>query len=97
MMPVKHARADVCYRGPSADIGDLWCMRERPGVITVVFELDDSDRATIAGGGRIMLTLHNEPIPPIAIRTIDEAMCRPVAEHGWKDIPELSDPERGGP
>lgn len=94
MRPVKHAAADVCYRGPSPDIGDLWCMRAQPGVIMVVFELDDEDRARIAAGGRIVLGIHTEPIPPISMQTIDEEHCRPVAEHGWKTIPELDDPER---
>jgi hypothetical protein len=36
MKPVKHAGADVVYRGPTPDIGDLWCFRDRPGLIRVV-------------------------------------------------------------
>lgn len=96
MRPVKHADADVVYRGPTPEIGDLWCMRERPGLIVVVYELDDADRARIAAGGRIMLGIHNEPIPPISMQTIDEEHYRPVAEHPWKAIAELEDPERSG-
>lgn len=94
MKPVKHAGADVVYRGPTAEIGDLWCMRDRPGLIRVVYELDDQDREMIATGGRIMLGIWAEPIPPISMQVIDERMCRPVAEHGFKVIPELEDEER---
>lgn len=96
MKPVKHAGADVVYRGPTPDIGDLWCFRDRPGLIRVVYELDDQERETIAKGGRIMLGIWAEPIPPVSMQVIDEGMCRPVAEHPWKTIPELEDPERGG-
>jgi hypothetical protein len=94
MRPVRHEAADVCYRGPTPEIGDLWCMRETPGVIVVVYELDDTDRAQIAKGGRIMLGIHTEPIPPVSMQVIDEGMCRPIAEHRWKNIPELDGPER---
>jgi hypothetical protein len=96
MKPVRHADADVVYRGPTPEIGDLWCMRERPGVIVVVYEFDDQDRERIAAGGRIMLGIHIEPIPPVSMQVIDEGMCRPVAEHPWKVIDDLDDPERAG-
>jgi hypothetical protein len=69
-------------------------MRERPGLIYVVYELDDADRACIAAGGRIMLGIHTEPIPPISMQTIDEERYRPISAHPWKAIPELEDPER---
>lgn len=85
MQPVRHAGADVCYRGPTPDIGDLWCQREQPGLIRVVYELDDQEREQIAKGGRI---------PPISMQVIDEGMCRPVAEHPFKTIPELDDQAR---
>lgn len=94
MRPVKHEAADVCYRGSTADVGDLWCYREHPGVIVVVYELDDEDRALVAAGGRVMLGIGAEPIPPISMQVVDERHFRPVAEHGFKNIPELDDPER---
>lgn len=94
MRPVHHEAADVCYRGPSPEIGDLWCMRERLGVIVVIYELDDHDRKTLAAGGRIMLGIHNEPIPPISMQVVGEQHYRPIADHPWKNIPELEDPER---
>lgn len=96
MRPVKHASADVVYRGPAPEIGDLWVQRIQPGMILVVYELDDADRAAIAAGGRVALVMHTEPIPPISMAVHCEAEFRPVAEHGWKHIPELADPERNG-
>lgn len=97
MRPVKHDEADVVYRGPTPDIGDLWCQRERPGLIRVVYELDDEDRQLIAAGGRIMLGIWTEPIPPISMQAIPESMCRPVGEHPFKVIAELQDPARNLP
>lgn len=96
MRPVKHAGSNLVYRGPRPDIGDLWCQRVQPGEIRVVYELDDAERQLIAAGGRVELLMLNEPIPPIAMQVLPEGMCQPVAEHGWKDIPELADPERHG-
>lgn len=84
MKPVKHAGADVCYRGPTEDIGDLWCMRDRPGLIRVVYEFDDAEREAIANGGRVMLGIYTEPIPPVSMQVIPEEMCRPVDEHPFK-------------
>lgn len=94
MRPVRHSEADVCYHGPTPEIGDLWCMRERPGAIIVVYELDDADRELIAAGGQIMLGIQTEPIPPISMQVIGEPRFQPIAEHRFKDIPELDDPER---
>jgi len=94
MRPVKHEGANVSYQGPTPEIGDLWCQRIQPGVILVVYELDDLDRAAIAEGGRVVLVMRTEPIPPISMNVYREEEFRPVAEHGWKNIPELDDPER---
>lgn len=84
MRPVKHAGSNLVYRGPTDDIGDLWCQRIRPGEIRVVYELDDQDRELIAGGGRVELVMLNEPIPPVAMKVLPECVLRPVGEHGWK-------------
>lgn len=94
MNPVKHGGCNFVYRGPTPDIGDLHVMVQDSGVVEVVYELDDSDRARIAAGGRIMLGIWSQPIPPVSMQVIDEGMCRPVGEHGYKAIPELDDPER---
>jgi hypothetical protein len=94
MRPVKHAGADVVYSGPSPEIGDLWCMRDEPGLIRVVYELDDNDREMIAAGGRVFLGIWTEPIPPISMQVIPEEMCQPIDEHLWKEIAEVR--ERAG-
>lgn len=94
MKPVRHADADVVYRGMEPDVGDLWCFRWEPGLIGIVYEFDDEERAQIAAGGRLLLSVHTEPIPPLSLSVIDEEVCRPVREHGWKSIPELDDKER---
>lgn len=93
MKPIRHAGSHVVYKGPTEEIGDLWCQRVRPGQIRVVYELDDHDRELIAAGGRIELAMYSEPIPPISMAVLPEAMCRPVGEHGWKgqsvdDVPD---------
>jgi hypothetical protein len=73
------------YRGPAPGIGDLWCTRVRVGEIRVVYELDDRERDLIAQGGRVELAMLSEPIPPISMAVLPEAMCQPVGEHGWRD------------
>lgn len=68
MRPVKVENSNLVYRGPSDDVGDLHCRRETPGVIESVWELDDAERAAIAAGDSIVLTIYSEPIPPVAMR-----------------------------
>jgi hypothetical protein len=100
VQPVKHAGCNFVYRGPRADIGDLHVARVPVAggiVVEVVYELDDHDRQLIAEGGRIRLGIFNEPIPPVSMTVLPEEMCQPIAEHPWKAIPELDDPERLGP
>lgn len=95
MHPVKHAGSNLVYRGPTPDIGDLWVQRDYPNAVRVVYDLTDNDRALIAEGGRIELSMFHEPIPPISMAVLPEGMCRPVGEHGWKGQelePEPRDP-----
>jgi hypothetical protein len=94
MKPIRFQAANLVYHGPTEDIGDLWVHRVRPGVVEAVYELSDRDREMIAAGGRILIGIHSEPMPPISLQAIPEAMCRPVGEHPFKVIPELDDPER---
>ena len=91
MNPVKTAAANMVYRGPTPDVGDLWVQRERPGLIRTVWDLTDAEREIIAAGGRIELAMYSEPIPPILLSVVDEESSRPVGEHGWKDqVPPLN-------
>ncbi|MDR5730556.1 MAG: hypothetical protein RB191_24370 [Terriglobia bacterium] len=84
MKPVRHAGSNLVYRGPTPDIGDLWCQRVRPQQIRVVYEFTDAERELIAAGGRVELAMYHEPIPSISMAVLPEGMCRPVGEHGWK-------------
>lgn len=84
MKPIRHAGSDVVYRGPTPEIGDLWCQRVRPGEIRVVYELDDADRERIAQGARIELAMFSEPIPSISMIVGLPEWWQPVGEHGWK-------------
>lgn len=83
MHPVKFASAETVYRG-SGEVGDLWCERLEPGVIRSVWEPTEEERAVIAAGGRIVLTLASEPIPPISMQVATEQATRPVGEHPFK-------------
>lgn len=96
MRPVRHAGCNFVYRGPTPDIGDLHVQVQLSGVVEVAYELDDNDRALIAAGGRLLLGIWSQPIPPVSMQAIPEEMCRPVGEHPFKTIPELDDPERRG-
>ena len=91
MRPVKFEAADVVYRGPTPEIGDLWVHRRRPGVIESVWQPSEDERRMIAEGGRVLLTIHSEPIPPVSVQAIHRDLMAPVAEHPWKVI---DDPER---
>lgn len=80
MKPVRHAGSNLVYRGPTPDIGDLWCQRSRPHEIRVVYEFTDDERALIAAGGRVELAMYYEPIPPISMVVLPEGMCQPIGK-----------------
>jgi hypothetical protein len=84
MRPVKVKESDVCYRGPTPDIGDLWCERVALGQIKVVYGLSDAERAVLAANGRVELILWSEPIPPISMNVLTAEEAVPVGPHGWK-------------
>lgn len=81
MRPVKHAGSNMVYRGNGAEIGDLWCMRQKPGHIDVVYEFDDNERKMIADGGKILLSLHHEPIPPVSMTVMPDGFCDKIEDH----------------
>lgn len=84
MKPIRHGGSNLVYRGPSPNIGDLWCQRVRDGEIRVVFEFSDSERRLIVDGGRVELAMLSEPIPPISMVVLPPGMCEPVGQHGWR-------------
>lgn len=89
MKPVKHAGSNLVYRGNSADIGDLWCMRQKPGHIDVVYEFTDEERQMIAEGGKILLGIYHEPIPPVSMAVMPKGFCESVEDHPFH-IPNAS-------
>lgn len=95
MKGIRTAIANMVYRGPTADIGDLWCGRVEPGLIVSVWQLDDEERKLIAAGGNVVLWIYAEPIPPVALEVRDEKeFTEQIGEHRFKVIPELEDAER---
>lgn len=101
MKPVRHAGSNLVYRGPTPEIGDLWCQRVKPHEIRVVYEFSDADREQIAAGGRVELAMYCEPIPPISMVVLPPDLREPVAPHGWKgqheDDPVGFDSKTGPP
>lgn len=81
MIPVRTARSNFVYRGPSPDIGDAWVRREpREHAVYLVWEPSDEERRAIAEGGYIELGIFNmEPIPPVSLNVSDE---RPLSAEG---------------
>lgn len=93
MNPVRTAVTDVVYRG-SGEVGDLWCHRVEPGLIMAVYEPRPDELEKLNEGGKVVLWLYTEPIPPISMEVHHEEWTERVAEHGYKVIPELEDEER---
>lgn len=94
MNPVRTEWTEMVYRGTDPEVGDLWCHRHEPGVILSVWEPTDDERRVLINGGRVVLTVMTEPIPPVALYVLDDERTRPVGKHQYKVIPELE--ERDG-
>lgn len=63
----------VFYLVGGTEDNDLW-VRQNHATITSVWELDETDRAAIAAGENIELTVWGAGTPPIALRTTDEPL-----------------------
>lgn len=70
--PVRTARSNMVYIGPTPDIGDLHCERVQPGVIASVWHPSAAERELIAKGANIKLRILGEPIPPTSLEVVDE-------------------------
>jgi hypothetical protein len=68
--PVRTASSNMVYVGPTPDIGDLHCERLQPGLIRSVWWFTPTERASIAAGANLSLTILTEPIPPISLHLI---------------------------
>jgi hypothetical protein len=72
--PVKPLNANVVYRGPTPEIGDLECVRLRPGLIRTQWRVSADELAWLAGGADIFLEIFGEPIPPVSVG-VTEPFC----------------------
>lgn len=81
MKPVKHDGCNIIYFGNGENIGDLHCQRIEPGRIEIVYELEDWEREMIAEGGKVVLGIWNEPMPPVSMRTAHKDQYQSTGEH----------------
>lgn len=84
MRPVRTARSNMVYVGPTPDIGDLHCQRIMPGHVRSIWRLSKAERAFVAATGHIELDLFTEPIPPVSLNCTDEVGV-------GEDAPEVLD------
>lgn len=71
MKPIHTASSNMVYIGPPG-VGDLHCNRVEPGIIQSVWHLSLAERRAIAAGANVMLTMWQEPVPPVALEVTDE-------------------------
>jgi hypothetical protein len=67
------------------------CHRERRGEIWSVWEPTEEERELLALGGRVVLALSTEPIPPVCIWVASDEQTAPVAEHTFRVPRELEE------
>jgi len=70
--PVKTDSSNMVYVGPTPDIGDLHCERLRSGVVRSVWWLTPEERAMVAEGANLSLTIWGEPIPSVSLDVTNE-------------------------
>ena len=71
MRPVRTATSNVKYVG-QGEIGDLHGTRLQRGIVVIVWELEPDERALIAQGMNLALTIFNEPLPPVSLSLTPE-------------------------
>lgn len=84
MNPVRTAHTEMVYRGPTPEIGDLWCHRVEPGVIESIWQPDEEELQMLAEGGRVVLKVYSEPLPPVSVNVMHRVPSSPVGEHPFK-------------
>ena len=70
MKPVRTSSSNLVYLGPSPEIADLHCERLAPGRIRSAWWFTPAERAAIAAGANLSLTILGEPIPPVSLHLI---------------------------
>lgn len=97
MKGIRTIWTEMVYRGPTPEIGDLWCHRSEPGIIASVWEPDEEERKMLAEGGRVVLHLFTEPIPPIMMKVMSDEDTKPYGKTNFKVIPELEERNEQNP
>lgn len=69
MIPVRTARSNFVYRGPTPDIGDAWVERvPADRVVFMEWQPSPIEVELLAAGGLIRLGIWGmEPIPPVSL------------------------------
>lgn len=89
MHPIRTEQANVVYRGPRDDIGDLWVQRDAQlGGVFATYELTDEDRAMLAQGGHLELGIYCEPMPPVSLRVMPVGTVTKVEDQKFRVPPE---------
>jgi hypothetical protein len=95
MHPVRTKWMETIYRATHPEIADLWCHRPEPGEVWSVWEPDEEEREALANGGRVILRILTEPLPPVAVGVLSAEDSKPIGPHHYKIIPELEEREGG--
>lgn len=104
MIPVRTARSNFVYRGPTPDIGDAWVERDPARrVVFMEWQLEPGELDLLNAGGLIRLGIFGmEPIPPVSLGISSEPVV--TAEepprgdlHGVFDMLEVRPPGPPGP
>jgi hypothetical protein len=83
MEPIRTARANMVYRGPSPDIGDAWA-EATADTAYLVWEPTPDERAAIAAGANLRLGVHQHPMPPVSLGVTEDRALSPAGE-AWLD------------
>lgn len=86
MKPIKTETTGIVYRGPTPEIGDLWCERVTRGEIRSFWKPSEDELAILNDGGCIQLDVLTEPLPPLAVNV---STAQAVGEHPFKRDPRL--------
>ena len=86
MKPIKTATTGIVYRGPTPEIGDLWCERVQRGEIRSFWKPSEEELTVLNDGGCIQLDVLTEPLPPLAVNV---STAEAEGEHPFKRDPRL--------
>jgi hypothetical protein len=88
--PVKPLDANIVYKGPTPEIGDLECTRVKAGHIRTQWRLTPDEIAFLAAGGDVVLEMFCEPIPPVSLNVTEPFCPECIAEMAMVYVDEPS-------